>query len=237
MKKILSPINLRNDVRNSLQEYFIKYLDLNMTVYDVGCGDKPFSNFLKGKVEKHIGVDIKDGFYDQSHIDIFGKAYDIPVEDDVADAIISSQVIEHLDKPIEKTLEESRRILKKGGILFLAFPFMYPIHAAPHDYVRYTEFYMEKVLTEHKFEIIEKKHIGGFWYCTGMFMGLYLQNFDRGLLKTLRITKLLIWLVKFIMRAMHELEGLMLRIAKKDQGLFRSIWTVDYILVCRNVGT
>lgn len=234
--QFLSPINLRNDVRRILQEAFSKFLTKEMIVYDIGCGDKPFGPFLKDKVKEHIGVDIEDGFYDKGHIDLIGTAYDIPVEDNVADAVISSQVIEHLDKPLD-AIKEAARVLKDDGLLFLAFPFMYPIHAAPHDYGRYTEFYIKKVLQDYGFEVVSQKHIGGFWYCIGMFSGLYLQNFDRGILRKTRLTKLLIWIAKALMRVLHEIEGFVLSLIKKDKKKFRQIWTVNYVLVCKKAVT
>ena len=55
----LNPVNLRRDVRDHLQRYFIKYLKNNMVVYDIGCGDKPFEPFLKNRVKEHLGVDIE----------------------------------------------------------------------------------------------------------------------------------------------------------------------------------
>ncbi len=235
LESFLHPINLRGDVRKNLKDFFSKYLEENMVVYDVGCGDKPFGDFLSGKVREHVGVDIEDGFYDSSHIDLVGTAYTIPVEKNQADAVISSQVIEHLDCPL-KAFKEAHRILKPDGLFFLSFPFMYPIHAAPHDFGRYTEHYIEKTLDEHGFDILEIKYVGGFWYCTGMFAGLYLQGFDRGILHKLRLVRALIWLVKGGMRLAHEIEGMCVSLANKDKTKFRKTWTVDYVLVARKKG-
>lgn len=138
-RKIMKVINLRNDVRRTLLKYFDRYLTNKDDVYDIGCGGKPFAGALDGKVSKYIGVDIEDGFYDSSYIDLVGNAYDVPIDDGSADAVISSQVFEHLEFP-EKALGEAARILKERGFLFLAFPFLYPLHAEPHDYSRITEF-------------------------------------------------------------------------------------------------
>jgi hypothetical protein len=56
---------------------------------------KPFAKFLKGKVKAHIGVDLADGFCASTYVDLIGTAYDV-LPDGSADAIILSQVIEHL---------------------------------------------------------------------------------------------------------------------------------------------
>lgn len=228
----LSPVNLRRDVRDSLKEYFSTYLKPDMAIYDIGCGDKPFAPFLKDKVKEHIGVDIEDGFYDSSHIDMVGTAYEVPAPDGSADAVISSQVIEHLEKPVDAILE-THRLLKPSGLLFLSFPFMYPIHAAPHDYCRYTEFSMDKMLDDNGFELLEKRTIGGFWYCIAMFSGIYLSSFNRGAIKYIYIVPFISWIAKSILRLLHELEGMGLQLLNKDKDHFRKSWVVNYVLVAK----
>lgn len=84
-----------------------------------------------------MGIDTIDGFYDKDAVDIVAKADAIPVADGVADAVLSTQVIEHLPDP-DAAIAESTRVLKDGGLLFISFPFQYPLHVAPHDFFRYT---------------------------------------------------------------------------------------------------
>lgn len=232
MKQLFRIIDTRRDVRETLQSYFSKYLKTDMTLYDIGCGSKPFSEFLKDKVSAHIGVDIDDGFYDSSHIDVIGSAYEVPVEDNVADALVSSQVIEHLNRPVD-AIQEMARLLKPQGILFLSFPFLYPIHAAPHDHMRYTEHYINEILEAHDFEIVKKSRIGGFWYCIGMYTGIYLQNFDRGILAKIKIIKAMSVILRWVFNLIHSLEGLALKAMKKDIEVFRKQWTVNYTYVAR----
>lgn len=232
MKQLFRIIDTRRDVRETLQNYFSKYLKTDMTLYDIGCGDKPFAEFLKDKVLSHIGVDIDDGFYDSSHIDVIGNAYEVPAEDNIADALVSSQVIEHLNRPVD-AIQEMARLLKPQGVLFLSFPFLYPIHAAPHDYMRYTEHYINEILEAHDFEIIETSRIGGFWYCLGMYTGIYLQNFDRGLLARIKIIKALSVILRWGFNMIHSLEGLALKIMRKDVTVFRKQWTVNYTYVAK----
>ncbi len=219
-----------------MQNHFATHLNDQMEVYDVGCGNKPFSDFLSGKVSKYLGVDIEDGFYDAGHIDIVGSAYDVPVDDEVADAVISSQVIEHLNKPID-AIKETSRILKPNGLFFLSFPFMYPMHATPHDYMRYTSFYMNDILKQHKLELIEEQKIGGFWYCTGMCFGLYIQSFDRGILKKIKIVKFIGWVVKWLFNLLHLLEGGVLTLLGKNRENSRENWTVNYVYVARKTAS
>jgi SAM-dependent methyltransferase len=234
VKDFFGLVDLREDVRTMMKEHFSLHLQKQMVAYDVGCGDKPFAKFLEGKVEKYIGVDIEDGFYDSSHIDLIGSAYEVPVSSETADAVISSQVIEHLNKPLD-AIKEAHRILKPSGLFFLSFPFLYPMHAAPHDYMRYTDFYIIGVLKEIGFEVIDVKTIGGFWYCLGLYSGIYVQTFDKGLLKKVRIGKLINVTVRWIFFLLHKLEGTVLKAMKKDIEGFRKNWTVNYVLVARKM--
>ena len=226
------PLNMRNTVRNVLKKYFVQYLTPDMTVYDVGCGDKPFAPFLKDKVKAHIGVDIEECFYHKDNVDLIGTAYDVPAEDGVADAVISSQLIEHLDDPF-KSFEETARLLKKGGLFFMSAPFLYPLHAQPHDFGRHTEFSIEKQLKKYGFEIVEKHRMSGLWFLFSINIGIYLQAFDRGLIKKIYLAKLLIWFFKSFCTVLHKLEELVFKLTDKDLEAFRACWTVNYTYVAR----
>lgn len=227
-------INLRNDVRLIFERHFEKYLTSDMQVYDIGCGEKPFASALNGKVKSYIGVDVEDGFYSASSIDLVGTAYDVPIGNGAADAVISSQVIEHLEYP-EKAITEAARITKKGGFFFLAFPFLYPLHAEPYDYTRITEFKIKKVLKEAGFEILEFQRVGGFWYLVGLFLGIYLQPIDRGMLKKTKISTFILWFVRCLFKSLHNLEGFILRILNKNPDFLRKRWTNNYILVTQKL--
>ena len=230
----MNTINLRNDVRGHLSNYFDKYLTSEMVVYDIGCGPNPFSQSLKAKVRKHVGVDIDNGFYEKGYIDLVGSAYDVPVEDAGADAVISSQVLEHLEDP-RKAIEETARILKRGGYFLCSFPFLYPIHAAPHDYSRISEFYMKKMLMDSGLEVIEQNRIGGFWYIIGMYTGMYLQAFDRGLFKKMKIVSVLSCVVRWLLFQIQKLENTILNFCGKDAENFSSQWTVNYVIVAQKI--
>lgn len=232
--RFVHPISLRRDVRELMKQKFAAHLTKDMVVYDIGCGSKPFKNFLSDKVYKHIGVDIEDGFYNDNNVDLHGTAYDVPVKESVADAVISSQVIEHLERPID-AITEANRILKNDGIFFLSFPFLYPLHAAPHDYLRYTEFYIRNALVENGFEVVEYNHLGGFWYALGVFFEIYLNAFNRGILKKIYFISLVRWIVQSPLLIFHILEQTSLKLLGKDPSTSREHWTVNQVLLVRKV--
>lgn len=67
--------------------------------------------------------------------------YDIqklPFKSGSFDCVISDQVIEHIKNP-QKGVNESYRVLKKGGIAIHTTCLLMPIHPCPKDYWRFTD--------------------------------------------------------------------------------------------------
>lgn len=230
----LDPISLRRDVRNVMKDGFVEYLTKDMTVYDIGCGDKPFQEFLKDKTKSYIGVDVEDGFYDASHIDLVGSAYNVPIQSGTADAVISCQVIEHLRTPRD-ALKEANRILVPNGVLFLSFPFLYPLHAAPHDFYRYSEYGIRELLDKQGFELVKIEGQGGFWYCLGIFFGIYIGVLNKGILRKLKIVTILNMLGKWVFYALHLLEGALYKVVGRDSAGIRKSWMSNYVLIARKI--
>jgi SAM-dependent methyltransferase len=72
-----------------------------------------------------------------SEPDILAPAHEIPVDDGHFDAVLMSEVVEHLEDP-ESSLAEVRRVLKPGGRLVATMPFLFPVHGDPYDFQRWT---------------------------------------------------------------------------------------------------
>jgi len=229
---LIRPIAMRRDVHKQFRRFFEKYMPPDSVVYDVGCGQKPFAALLEGKVRKHIGVDVADGFYQPHQVDLIGSAYDVPAPDGIADAVILSEVIEHLETPL-LAVQEAHRLLKPGGLVFLSFPFLYPQHAAPRDYLRFTEFYLANKIAGENLDIVESSRLGGYWYLMGMYASMYLQELDRGVLKMTMLVKVASAVVGLICLALHKFEEVLLRIAGKDVAEIRAKWTANYQVVLR----
>ncbi|MEW6067949.1 MAG: class I SAM-dependent methyltransferase [Nitrospirota bacterium] len=92
--------------------------------------------------------------------DICCSAENIPVEDASYDTAILCEVLEHLEHP-EQVLKETFRILKNGGILIMSTPFLFPVHAAPYDFQRWTDTKIRLVLESIGFSDIKIMPIGG----------------------------------------------------------------------------
>jgi SAM-dependent methyltransferase len=84
----------------------------------------------------------------------------IPLEDSIADFVLSTQVLEHVADP-EQYLAESRRVLKNGGLLILSTHGVWRYHPDPCDYWRWTSEGLKKILTEAEFEVVRFRGIMG----------------------------------------------------------------------------
>lgn len=126
---------------------FIEKNKSNKLTLDLGCADSPYSKFFKNR----IGFDIVDGH----GVDLVGDAHSLPFEDNKFEIILCTEVLEHLHSP-QVALSEMYRVLNKGGILILTTRFIFPIHSAPYDYYRYTEYGLRYLLKD-KWEIVELK--------------------------------------------------------------------------------
>lgn len=107
--------------RNQLHEDF--------HVLDIGCGEGYGTRLLSQNVLKIIGLDIDQGIIDHAtkkngSDKCSFERYDgekIPYEDNIFDAVISFQVIEHVWGDIH-FVSEINRVLKKGSKLIITTP-------------------------------------------------------------------------------------------------------------------
>jgi SAM-dependent methyltransferase len=118
---------------------------LRGSVYDLGCGEMPYRDWLLRHAESYTGVDWQGSHHElKAHL-VADLNEALPVEDGAADSVISISVMEHLKKP-QQFLTEVCRILKSGGGLVIQVPWQWWVHEAPHDYFRYTPFGLEFML-------------------------------------------------------------------------------------------
>ena len=63
---------------------------------------------------------------------------DLQFDDESFDYIVSDQVLEHIEGSPQLAFDESRRVLRPGGIAIHTTAFIYPIHEFPIDMWRFT---------------------------------------------------------------------------------------------------
>ncbi len=106
-------------------------------------------------------------------IDFRCDATDIPVASGSFDAILCTEVLEHVPEPI-KVLHEISRILRQGGQAFISAPLGSGLHQQPyHFYGGFTPHFYKHFLTELGFDVISIEP-------NGRFFRLLLQEMHRG---------------------------------------------------------
>ena len=121
----------------------IKRLPKNTSIIDVGAGERKYRKFCR-----HLkytsqdaseyngegdGEGLQTGSWDTSKMDIVSDITSIPVKDGTFDAVLCTEVFEHVPDP-QAALAELYRILKNGGALILTAPFMSETHFAPYHF-------------------------------------------------------------------------------------------------------
>lgn len=79
---------------------------------------------------------------------------EIPLRDGSTNVVMLSNVLEHIAEPA-RLLRECRRVLKGGGVLLGAVPFLIDVHQRPYDYYRYTDICLTRLLIDAGFTSIE----------------------------------------------------------------------------------
>jgi SAM-dependent methyltransferase len=116
---------------------------------DVGAGDSPYRELFN-----HLRYESSD--WEQSvhpgarGVDHVGPAHDLPVPDGAYDAVLCTQVLEHVPNP-GAVLAELHRVLRPGGRLYLTVPLAWELHELPYDFYRYTPHGLARILTDAGF--------------------------------------------------------------------------------------
>ena len=132
------------------------------TVYDLGCGERPYEKDILKVADKYIGVDWGDTLHNLKADIVSDLNKPLPIDSEVAETVTSFQVIEHLCEP-QIMLNEAYRILKRNGNIILTVPFQWWIHEAPYDYFRYTIYGLRYMFEKSGFKDIKITSTSGFF--------------------------------------------------------------------------
>lgn len=142
---------------DKLQE---KYIDLYKgTVLDIGGRDRGKFEKPKNKVDKWIFADIEAKHNPDIILDVANMSN---VETQSIDVVNAVELFEHVEK-INEGIAECYRILKPDGKLIISVPFLYPVHADPFDFRRWTRTKWENELKKAGFKITDIEIIGRYF--------------------------------------------------------------------------
>lgn len=133
------------------------------TVIDLGCGSMPYRPLLN--CEHYWGMDYTVAAGEGQHVRAAAQA--VPMRSAVADAVICTEVLEHLPVP-SNALAEAARVLKDGGVLYITAPMSWCLHYEPYDYFRFTPYGLRYLLETTGFRIEWQQRIGGAFSLVGV---------------------------------------------------------------------
>ena len=150
----------------------LKKIPAGSTLLDTGAGDGPYKSdcshlkYIAQDFGKYTGqgdIGIQMGEWDNSKLDIVSDILNIPLSDNSVDAIMCTEVFEHIPDPI-RAIGEFKRLLKPGGYLIVTAPFCSLTHFAPyHFYTGFNRFFYEKFLPENDFAVLELECNGNYF--------------------------------------------------------------------------
>ena len=101
--------------------------------------------------------------WNYGELDIVSDITDIPAPDNSFDAILCTEVMEHLPYP-QKAIDEFSRLLRPGGTLLITAPFCSLTHQAPYFFsTGFSPFYYNRILEDKGFENIETLANGSYF--------------------------------------------------------------------------
>ena len=173
----LDNLNQRREfVESSLRE-----VEAGSILLDAGCGSQQFRDFAghltyrSQDFGQYTGVSpdgYSDGFSDfqpvtgqvndTSDLDYVGDIWEIEERDDSFDAILCTEVFEHIPYPAE-TVREFSRLLKSGGKLVLTVPSNCLRHMDPYFfYSGFSDRWLEHFLSSNGFKITFIEAVGDY---------------------------------------------------------------------------
>lgn len=151
----------------------LKKIPKGKRILDAGAGEQQYKKYCKHLVytsqdfcqydvhDERVGLHTKG--WDTSKIDIVSDIINIPVKNEVYDAVLCTEVLEHIPNPIA-AIGEFSRILKPRGKLILTAPFCSLTHMAPYYYSNgFSEYWYREIMSQHGFEIEKIEYNGNYF--------------------------------------------------------------------------
>lgn len=123
-------------------EKTLKKIPSGLTLLDAGAGESQFKKFCShlkyiaqdfGQYDGSGKVGLQTGAWDNSKLDIVSDITSIPLPDASVDAIMCTEVLEHIPNPVA-ALQEFSRLVKPNGYLLITAPFASLTHFAPYHF-------------------------------------------------------------------------------------------------------
>lgn len=124
----------------------LTHLPSDARILDVGAGRGDFAALLDRFQTTALDI------YPYPEVDLVCDLTQCnPFRPATVDAVVLMNVLEHV-YDTHTLLERLAELLKTGGLLIVAIPFLVKLHQTPVDFVRFTQYALQRFAAEHGFE-------------------------------------------------------------------------------------
>jgi ubiquinone/menaquinone biosynthesis C-methylase UbiE len=141
-------------------------------VLDIGAGQTPYRSLFAHcdyksqdfmQYEGNEASELAPETWNYGTIDYVSDVVDIPVEDASFDAVLCTEVLEHVYDPVA-AIAEAARVVKPGGRLFYSAPLASHLHQEPHHYYGgFTPHFYRRAFADHGIRLDKIEGNGGFF--------------------------------------------------------------------------
>jgi ubiquinone/menaquinone biosynthesis C-methylase UbiE len=171
--KRVSGVNTNQDTRDSWVAGALAALPAGARILDAGAGEQRYRKHcahLQYVAQDFGGYDgvgnaegLHQGSWNYGTLQIVSDITAIPEPAESFDAIMCTEVLEHVPDPL-KALDEFARLLRPGGQLILTAPFASLVHFAPYHFASgFSRYWYEHHLAARGLEITELR-ANGDWF-------------------------------------------------------------------------
>ncbi len=157
------------------------------SIFDSQSADALYLSVGGGPTRPHPKlVNLNLGLF--PNVEVVADAHHLPYADNSVDAIFCEAVLEHLHDPVQ-AIQEMFRVIKPGGKVFAATPFLQAYHGYPHHYQNFTLTGHQNIFKMRGFEIVEAGTCVGPIYTLVSLISTLIHEFSPRILKLpLRVT-------------------------------------------------
>jgi SAM-dependent methyltransferase len=132
----------------------------------------PYKRIIEDRVDSYLPIDIENSSLYAGHDVVYWDGVNIPLDDNSVDCLLASELLEHVDRPMDIS-REIFRVLKPGGLWIGTVPFLWPMHEVPFDRARYTPYTLSDIIQTNGFKLEEMSALGGIDCALAQLLGVW----------------------------------------------------------------